>query len=92
MTTKTVFFGIMTGDLFGNETTEGIDGDASVSRYAEMCEQAIIKGFAKHDETVTVEWDSQDAGGVTPWGLKTRVDGETDHKDVDFVDSITGDV
>ena len=55
-------------------------------------EQAIIKEFAKHGETVEVSWDDQDVGGVTPWGLKTRVDGETDHEDCEFVDTITGDV
>ena len=92
MSNKTVFFGIMTGDLFGNEPTDGIDDEASVEKYGEMCIKAIAEGFAKHGEQVHVEWESQDVGGCIPWGLKTRVDGDTDHEDIEFVDSIIGDV
>ena len=92
MSNKTVFFGIMAGDLFGDvdPEAEGYDAEASLYKYAELCEQAIKAEFAKHGEVVEVSWNSQNASGVIPWGLKTRVDGETDHEDVEFVDNITG--
>lgn len=91
---ETVFFGIMVGDLFGDvdPESENIDVHASVRNFAKLCETAIVEGFAKHGETVTVEWDSQNVGGSTPYGLKTRVNGEFDHDDVEFVDKITGEV
>jgi len=94
MSNKTVFFGIMAGDLFGDvdPEAEGYDGQASLEKYGEMCSDAIIAGFKKHGERVTTEWESQNVGGVVPFGLKTRVDGETDHEDVDFVDNIIGEV
>lgn len=91
---ETVFFGIMVGDLFGDVDPDGenIDTSASVRKFAKLCETAITEGFAKHGETVTVEWDSQNVTGSTPYGLKTKVNGEFDHDDVNFVDEIIGDV
>ena len=94
MTSKEVFFGIMVGDLFGDvdPQAEGYDEQASVEKYGQMCSDAIIVDFAKHNETVSTEWESQNVGGVTPFGLKTKIDGDTDHEDVGFVDDILGEV
>lgn len=86
---KHVFFGIM-GDLYGDAETENVDHRASLRRYAELSAEAIKREFGEGTE---VDWDIQEnVGGVTPWGLKTRVNGDTEHEDVERVDDIIGQV
>ncbi len=106
MTNKTkeqieVFFGIMVGDLFLGEEhlPEGveIDYDASVTKYAKMCEAAIVAEYARHNQVAIVSWDSQDVGGATPSGLMTRVHAvnfvlPNDYHEIEFVDGIISEV
>jgi hypothetical protein len=88
METVSVFFGIMVGDLFGSESTDGIDVDASVRKFANKCVKEIQGGFKKHGEKANVSWESQPVGGAVPQGLKTKINGDTDHADIEFVDRI----
>lgn len=88
MAVENVFFGIMVGDLFGHEDEDEYDVGASVEKYAELVTQKIKQEFGDVD----VDWEQQNVGGATPHGLKTRVDGDTDHKEVETVDIIAGDV
>lgn len=87
MTVKSVFFGIMVGDLFADDD-ETVDVDASVRQYAEHVEAALKARYGD----IAVEWDSQNATGVVPYGLKTRVNGETDHPEVEAVNILIGEV
>ena len=89
--TKTIFFGIMIGDLFADDDGD-INHDKSVRKYAKMCEDAIVSKFAKYGEHVEVDWDSQNVGGAIPNGLRTRVDGKTSGEDVEMVDEVISDV
>lgn len=87
-----VFFGIMTGDLFLGEEylPEGttIDYDASVEKYAQMCEKQIMTVFPEAE----VQWVSEDYGKAVPYNLQTTVNGDFDHENVQDIDDILGKV
>ena len=85
MSVTSVFFGIMEGDLYGDEDVDQIDGRASIAKYAEMVTAAIE---AEYGSDVEVEWDSQNVGGAVPSGLKTRVNGEDDHEQTEDIDTL----
>lgn len=60
--------GFLTGNLFGSET-DGIDIDASVKLYRQRLQEAIEEAFPG----ATVQVDYQDAEGVLPSSLQTRI-------------------
>lgn len=89
MAVKSVFFGILVGDMFADEDEETIDVDDSIRLFAEQVEEAIKEEYGDH---VAVDWDSQNATGSIPAGLRTRVNGEDDHPDVEWIDSLISNV
>jgi hypothetical protein len=86
--TTDVFFGIMEGDLFGDEPTDGIDERASIEKFANKCVKEIQAGFKKRGKKANVSWAPQAACGVIPASLQTKVNGDTDHADIEFANRI----
>lgn len=65
-------YGFLTGNLFdvwSSEELAGIDPAAGVSKYVELCRQAIEKAFPGADVAITY----QHAGGIIPANIATTV-------------------
>lgn len=72
MTPYNIKYGFLTGNLFGgwsSEEIETLDAAASIRRYADLVEAAILAAFP--GSTVEVDW--QDAEGILPHNLRPFV-------------------
>lgn len=93
--TITIRTGWLTGDVWQHDEVgaAGLDRDASLARYRELVEDAILAAYPTADLTITV----QEGDGSPPWDCRTRVyldpeDEERERQIVEHVDTIGDDV
>lgn len=82
-----IFFGVMSADLLDSDGAKQYNEAKSAAAFAEGVTAALRKRYKRAQITYNIV---SGISGATPRNLKTRVNGETDHDEVEAVDNIIG--
>lgn len=84
-----VFFGVMSADLLDSDGAQRYNEAKSAAAFAKSVAVALRKRYKKAQIRYSIV---SGISGATPHNLKTRVNGDTGHNEVPWVDDAIGKV